>query len=172
MNPKRIGNGERGQGLAEYALILVLVAIVVIVAAASVGLAVQRLYGVVAGALGAKHDTVGHLVIESAAQCWIMPPAPPTYPTGFVGINLTGTTDIPFADLTYSTEGSVGTTADGSPVLVQGNPVLPNFIVNAILAPSPDASKCPQSVVIQAKTGAIAISPVTVCRSVDDPGCG
>ncbi len=165
-------NQQQGQGLVEYALILVLVAIVVVAVAGLVGLAVQRVYGVVAGALHTKYDTVGHLVIESAAQCWIMPPAPPGYPAGFVGINLTGTTDIPFADLTYSTDASVGTTVDGSLVHIEGNPSPPNFKVNAILAASPDPGKCPRSVVIQAKSGAIAISPVTVCRSVDDPGCG
>ncbi len=44
----------RGQGLAEYALIIALAALVTIIAIGLVSLAVQRGFGVVGGALGAK----------------------------------------------------------------------------------------------------------------------
>ncbi len=170
MTPRRLRKYQRGQGLIEYALILILVAVVVIAVAGLVGLAVQRLYGLVAGALGTKYDTVGHLTIDApGARCWHMSPTS-DYPQGFIGIDLHGITDIPFADLTYSTEGSVGTDLDGKDASVEGNPSAPNYKVQYILSKTPPFT-CPRVVVIQAKSGAIAISPVTECWDTAVDAC-
>ena len=147
--------GERGQGLAEYALTIALVALVVIVAAFAIGLAVQRVYGVVAGALGVKHDTHGtHTLVIESANCFASTSANQT------GLWVTGTTDENFSDLTGSTEQAVGTGVNG-----QSYPIEPNaggFLWRPLLATNKaDTSLCPTSVVIQAKDGAIAVSPLT-----------
>lgn len=148
--------GERGQGLAEYGLILGLVALVVVVAAFAVGLAAQRVYGVIAGALGAKHDTHGaHTLVIENASCVASTSAAQT------GLWITGTTDENLADLTGSTEQAVGTGANGA-----AYPIEPNaggFLWRPLLATNKaDTNLCPTSVVIQAKDGSIALSPLTV----------
>jgi len=45
-----------GQGLVEYALILIAIALIVMVVALGFGVAVQRLLGLVTGALGGHYD--------------------------------------------------------------------------------------------------------------------
>ena len=50
---------QSGQSLVEYALLLALVATVAIVVLFGIGLSVQRVYGLIAGVLGAKHDSTG-----------------------------------------------------------------------------------------------------------------
>lgn len=62
----------RGQGLPEYALILVLVAIASIIALVLIGTAVQRIYGLATGGLGANTSkTQGDTVITiDTAECY------------------------------------------------------------------------------------------------------
>src|ERR1700694_590290 len=67
MNGKRLRKSQSGQGLVEYALILVLVALAVIVAAFLVGQATTRIFGVVLGATGGKADTGATQIY--AAEC-------------------------------------------------------------------------------------------------------
>jgi len=66
---KRLPRGVRGQGLVEYALILVLVAVVAIPVLYLGGLAIQRIFGLVNGGVGATVSAPasgGEVVIESA----------------------------------------------------------------------------------------------------------
>jgi pilus assembly protein Flp/PilA len=156
MNPRRLQNCQHGQGLVEYALILVLVAVVVIVAASLLGQAVQRVYGVISGALGAKYDAVGTHAIEiTTAQCIAVKSS------NLTGLWVVGNTNEDVANLTGSTDKAVGTGMGGlaSPVEVNG----PNgFKFHPLLLDNAaDLSVCPKAVVIQAKDGAIAVSPVT-----------
>ncbi len=157
MSLKQKRDREHGQGLVEYALILALVALVVIVGAYLLGQAVQRVYGVITGALGAKYDTIGarSIVIESA-QCFAVQS---THQTGLYVLGTIAGEDV--ANLTGSTEQAVGTGLGGlsSPVEANGDF---GFKFHPLLSPSAaDLSLCPRAVVIQSKDGAIAVSPVT-----------
>ncbi len=49
---------QRGQGLPEYALLMVLVAIAATIILGVVGLAASRLYGILGGSIGAKNSGV------------------------------------------------------------------------------------------------------------------
>lgn len=55
MRMRRVQQSANAQALVEYALILALVTVAVIVAASLIGLATQRIYGVVVAALGGSH---------------------------------------------------------------------------------------------------------------------
>jgi Flp pilus assembly pilin Flp len=157
MYKKRLHKREHGQALVEYALILVLVAIVAIVVIGLTGLAVQRIFGVAAGALGAKHGTTGErrIVIDVAA-CYAQ------YHKNLTGLWVVGTTNIPLTELTGSTESAVGTVK----VDINGTN---GFRYNPNLSETTaDPSLCPKSVVIQAKDGSIAVSPVTLIEQWSD----
>lgn len=150
---------ERGQGMVEYALVLVLVAVVAIVALSALGNATQRVYGVIGGVLGAKYNTTGDRAIEIAtAQCIAV-----SYPdpkNNLTGLWVVGNTNISVAELTGSTDQAVGTGIGGGAAPVEANG--PNgFTFNPLLAYSADPSVCPKAVVIQALDGSVAISPVT-----------
>jgi pilus assembly protein Flp/PilA len=156
MKPRRHRTQESGQGLVEYALILVLVAVVVVVAALLLGQAVQRVYGIIGGTLGVKYNTVGvHAIEITTAECIALTSQ------NLTGLWVIGTTNEDVANLTGSTDQAVGTGMGGlaSPVEANG----PNgFKFHPLLLDNAaDLSVCPKSVVIQAKDGAIAISPVT-----------
>lgn len=137
-----------GQSAAEYALIIALAAFLVIVVAFLMGLGVQRVYGLVAGALGAHYDTHGNHTIEiTSAQC-----------ISAAGINqtglwVTGNTNEAVTDLTGSTELGL------SPVSADAGGFLYHPMIDSNHA---DASKCPVSVVIQGKDGAIAVAPLVI----------
>jgi Flp pilus assembly pilin Flp len=149
------GRTERGQGLVAYALILVLVALAVIVALRLTGRAVQRNYGVIAGALGVTHNTSGQQIIEIMnAQCIALESAQLT------GLWVLGNTNEDVADLTASTEQAVGTGMDGLNSPVESNGAN-GFKFHPLLAYKADLSVCPQAVVIQARDGAIAVAPIT-----------
>jgi Flp pilus assembly pilin Flp len=142
--------------MAEYALILALVAVVVIVAAFAIGLAVQRIYGVAAAALGVKRNSAGpqHTIeITDPALCIASESQNKT------GLWIVGLTDMDVADLTGSTEVAVGTgmAGDLSPVEPNGDG---GFKFHPLLAYSVDLSVCPKTIVIQAKDGTIALAPV------------
>jgi len=149
---------QTGQALVEYALILALVAVVVILAAFLLGLATQRVTGVVGGALGVKHDTTGtHQIVIESAECMAQPS------THLTGLVVYGTTDEDVTTLTGSTEQAVGTGLYGDPRPVTSNEgVARTFLFNPLLSEAKaDLTLCPKSIVIQAKDGSIAVSPVT-----------
>ncbi|MCC7450366.1 MAG: hypothetical protein IT324_23305 [Anaerolineae bacterium] len=155
MHPDKHSQRQRGQGLVEYALILALVAVVVVVILFFVGTGVQRTFGVIAAALGVQYNSVGQHSIEiTTAQCIAVLPDGPT------GLWVLGNTDENVANLTGSTEQAVGMDMDGAPSPVEENP--PNgFKFYPTLSHTADLSACPKAVVIQAKDGTIAVSPVT-----------
>lgn len=148
-----------GQGLVEYALILVLVAIVVVGAASLMGLAAQRVYGVIAASLGAKHDTnADHTLTITTALC-IAKQA-----QNLTGLWVVGDTSEDVSNLTGSTESAVGTGMGGavSPVEAMGTSGgLTSYKFHPLLANVADLSVCPKAVVIQSSSGAIAVAPVT-----------
>jgi hypothetical protein len=138
---------------------MVLVAIVSIVAAFLVGLAVQRVYGVVVGMLGTKYGSTvnGHYLEITDAQCWVVPE------NHITGLWVTGISNEAVGMLMGSTESSVGTGINGAVSPVEVNGSTPNFKFHPLLsADKADASLCPKSVVIQSKNGPIAVSPVTI----------
>jgi hypothetical protein len=134
---------------------LVLVAVVVVVAADLVGLAVQRVYGIISASLGVQYNTIGQHTVEIiTAQCIALQSA------NLTGLWVVGNTDEDVANLTGSTDQAVGTGMGGllSPVDTNG----PNgFKFHPLLSYTADLDVCPKVVVIQATDGAIAISPIT-----------
>ena len=145
--------GSRGQGLAEYALLLVLVALVAAVSTFAVGLAVQRVYGVLVAAFGVKHNAVGQIEITQAL-------CDASQSQNTTGLWVIGTTSEDVTNLTGSTEMAVGTGLGGAPSPVTDNGAAGTFKFNPQLGSGLNLSLCPKAVVIQARDGAIAVSPV------------
>jgi Flp pilus assembly pilin Flp len=146
--------------MVEYALVLALVAVVAIVALSALGNATQRVYGIIGAVLGAKYNSTGDRAIEIAtAQCIAVKYA--SNPSNnLTGLWVVGTTNIPIAELTGSTDQAVGTGLNGGAAPVQANG--PNgFKFNPLLAYAADPGVCPKAIVIQAADGSVAISPVT-----------
>src|SRR5579859_8198456 len=71
MDKKQLRRLQSGQGLVEYAVVIVLIVFVVIVAATAIGLVAQRMYGIIAGAAGAKHSTNTAAIAIDKAECQI-----------------------------------------------------------------------------------------------------
>lgn len=137
---------QKGQSIAEYVLLLALVAIVAVAILFGVGLATQRIYGLIEGAFGVHFDTHDkHIVEITSAQCISVASIHQT------GLWVVGNTDEDIADLTGSTEFGL------SEVSANGSGFLYHPMIDANAA---DVTKCPESVVIQAKDGAIAIVPL------------
>ena len=148
----------KGQSLVEYAIILALVAIVAIVALYFLGLGVERLIGVIDGALGTHFDdkpSSQHYIDISTAEC---DASVSQNKTGlWVVGDAAGFTDL--SQLTGSTNLAVGTGLNGAQFPLQGS--LQNFQYNPLLSPnSTDLSVCPSAVVIQAVDGTESVSPV------------
>jgi Flp pilus assembly pilin Flp len=135
------------QSLVEYALLLVLVTVVVIGIVYGVGLAAQRIFGQISGTLGTRRDVQGEaqIVIE-VAQCISVAAL------GQTGIWVTGTTNVPVAELRASTESGLGAVSGGGGT----------FRYNPVLAATADVSKCPRSVVIQSSNGKLAVAPLEI----------
>src|SRR5258708_22800830 len=100
--------GQAGQGLVEYALVLVLVAVVCIAIIFATGLSVQRVYGLVAGALGTRHNTEdfnGERIVIDQAVCYLVPPGyeGPGTP-GMTNVTIHGLTHLPLEHLTLPTD--------------------------------------------------------------------
>jgi Flp pilus assembly pilin Flp len=156
----RIRRGKSGQSLVEYALILVLVAIVAIVALFAVGLATQKNFGIIVGALGQKKNA-GVITIE-VAQCGV------NHEIHFTGFWVTGSTDLAPSQLTVSADVPTVIGPGGSPVPLSSIPVTGGsggpFQWNPQLAGigTEDSSLCPREIVIQSKDGAIAVSPIEI----------
>jgi len=146
MSKVYIRRRQRGQSAAEYVLLLGLVAIVVIVILFGVGLGAQRIYGLIGGVFGIHYGTQGkHIVEITSAQCISVASIRQT------GLWVVGNTDEDIADLTGSTElGLSEVSANGS-----------GFLYHPMIdSTSADTTKCPESVVIQAKDGSISIAPL------------
>jgi Flp pilus assembly pilin Flp len=153
-----------GQGLVEYALILVLVALIAIPIVYLIGLGVSRVYGVVGGALGFVHnDHRQHYIdISQPALCIA------STSQNLTGLWVTGDTDETLSNLTGSTNLAVGTGLNGAPFAIQSNSVpsgapggAVGFKFNPLLANGVSLAVCPVSVVIQAQDGTEAFAPVT-----------
>lgn len=178
---KRTPRGVRGQGLVEYALIVVLVAIVAIPILYLGGLAVQRIFGLVNGGLGetvAASGSGGGTINITESFCTALEatedaggnPAPPV-----VGLSIYGVSNRPPSQLTASTENSynvwsaidtdnpalVGDVIEILPTTYNGN----NFVVNAIFYIGTDwqtaHGRCPKVIVVEDRKGAIAAAPIT-----------
>src|SRR5579859_2148349 len=164
MNARR-RRGARGQGLVEYALIIMLAAVVTIAAAFAVGLAVQRVFGIVTGALGATKSTTAALVPYDA-KCFV------DHTNNVTGLTFWGYNpgNIDLATLTGSTNFAVGTgqNPDGTtgPVSVVLHTTTSGGTQPGTFSYSPwlshtvaDASLCPVSAAVQTQDGKIAVAP-------------
>jgi Flp pilus assembly pilin Flp len=133
---------QKGQGLTEYAIIIALVAIVCVIILGLVGLAVNRNYGLVAGALGAKKE------IRSAQYYVYFDNNPPQ--CGFIGGTSTrGFYAQFFSDILNPNEFTIATDTGFVPTLIDnsgGGPGIGNW---KIQMPLPDGMPCPTSLVIQ-----------------------
>ncbi len=148
-------HSQRGQSAVEYAILIALVAIVVIAIVFGIGLAVERGFGIIVGALGAKRDATGQNVIEiTTAQCI------GSQTQNLTGLWVVGNTNIDISTLTGSTNLAIGTGLGGAPFQIQPNGAN-GFKFNPLLANGVDLTVCPKSVVIQAQDGTEAVSPVT-----------
>jgi len=143
----------RGQGLVEYALILVLVTIAAVVILGAIGLAVQRLFGVGLGVLGGSRNVQTSQQYIYFDSSWL-----PT--CQFVSGQGTGLytefyTDIPISEITVST--------DKGFVLTVSTAGAYHYIAQPLLTSLNDTSICPLSIVIQSSKkygGVIAVAPV------------
>jgi hypothetical protein len=146
--------GAQGQGLAEYALIVALVALVVGVSAFSIGFVTERVFGVVAGVLGAKHNSSGAHVIEITSATCIGQQSP-----AMTGLVVFGITDSGLDQLQVSTDVAItGLTSTSLPI---SSTDIPNgFLINPIVSSTLDMAACPHSIVIQTADGSTAVSPV------------
>jgi Flp pilus assembly pilin Flp len=146
----------RGQSLVEYALILGLVALAVIVIAFALGLELQRVYGLIVGALGenghGSPSSVQHSITIDLAQCIAVASQHQT------GIWVLGQTDEPLNIVSGTDE--VGTSTVGPP---PGSNIPPgdNYAFHPMVDTNKaDITECPVSVVIQANDGTIAAAPL------------
>lgn len=160
---------HRGQGLAEYALIIALVAIVVVAIGLVLGLAVQRGFGLVVGGLQNNASTdSGKLLIEKA-YCAVS--------STQTGMWVTGLTTIPLSDLEVETNQSSANKAlkasDGTYRIFppEENGSAGTFKWNPTIHDSqPNLSYCPTTIFIRNKRGSVGASaPITKldCRKVD-----
>ena len=141
---------SRGQSLVEYALLLGLVAIAVIVILVALGLGLQRVYGLVAGALGGHQDEhAKHTITIDSALCIAVAAAPGQQAR--TGLWVVGQTDEPLNTVT-------GTNEVGTSVVAPYNG---GYVFQPIVdANKADVGECPASVVIQATDGTIAAAPL------------
>jgi len=150
-----------GQTLVEYALLIALVAVVVVIVVGTVGVGTQRIYGVIAGALGAKRDATGdQTIVIDTALCVVVrnlsnPAASQT------GVWVTGTTNIPVSQLSASSELGISSVSGNGPGGFRYNPLLLNG--------GADASACPREAVIQSVGGTIAIAPLVLQTVIVTP---
>ena len=143
-----VNSVARAQALVEYALILVAVAVLVMVVALGTGVAVQRLYGLITGAIGGHYDDHrAHTITIDSAQCISVAAVHQT------GIWVTGTTDETLTNVTGSTETISG------PVNAYNGGYVFQPLIDASKA---NTAECPASVVIQAADGTIAVAPLTI----------
>ena len=138
---------RKGQGLAEYAVVIALVALVCIIIIGLVGLAATRNYGLVAGALGAKKqiDAPQNFIRfdNNPPQCGLNPVSRK------IQIYAQFFSDITQADVD-SHQLTVATDTGLIPDIVANDPLAPpgvgNWTANKTLL---DGQPCPTSLVIQ-----------------------
>lgn len=153
MDRNRTRKSQRGQALVEYTLILALVALVVIIAAFGIGLATQRIFGVVLGATGGKVNSGAALTIVSAT-CTLD--------------TLSNNTGLTIQGPTTEVDPNALSASYGSAGLGQGiysgtfSIISQAFNYNVVLTNKADASFCPTSVTVQDAHGAISVSQVVV----------
>ena len=140
---------ERAQSLIEYALLLGLVAIAVIVILFALGLGLQRVYGLITGALGenghGSPDSVHHTITIDTAECFAVAAQHQT------GIWVLGQTDEPLNMVS-------GTDEVGTSVVASYNG---GYAFQPMVDPNKaDIGECPASVVIQAADGTAAVAPL------------
>ncbi len=140
----------RAQSLVEYALILGLVALAAIVILVALGLGLQRVYGLIVGALGENGhghlSSVHHTITIDTAQCIAVASQHQT------GLWVLGFTDEPdFSTVHGSTEFGINTIG----------PYQSGYVFRPwIDTNKADINECPASVVIQATDGTIAAAPL------------
>jgi Flp pilus assembly pilin Flp len=173
MKTKRGRKLQTGAGLVEYALILVLVAVGAITILSLAGVGVQRLYGVVGGAMGLKKDAndgaiQGQVINITGANCLIIAVGS-AYDGGIYAA--TGSTTFVLkvdtnVDLTQLNTAGTENTLMMDEDTVASNPVPPPALSNLVFkldsVPYPDASACPSTAIVQSVQGSIAVSPVEV----------
>ncbi|MBX3085282.1 MAG: hypothetical protein KF716_26855 [Anaerolineae bacterium] len=158
----------KAQGLVEYALIIVLVAVVVTAIAFMLGLAVHRVYGLVAGSLGGTHDATGAVQIRiEQARCIAQTSTNRTgmWVTGFVSPG------IPLTDFEIHTTMSADTAFDAdSDGIIEtmsltdnGAPGSGGFKWNPVIKNNSLTAQCPSAIMIRLSNNpsVFAIAPVT-----------
>jgi Flp pilus assembly pilin Flp len=147
---------SRGQGLVEYALILMLVAVVAIVIMARFGHSIQGIFGMTTAALGQK-VSIGTLKIEYA-ECFVKTASHKT------GIWVRGATGgIPLDTIEGRTDRNYGGTIDENHVhSPNATTDAGSFSYTTVLANTADSGLCPRVAVIQADNGALAAWPLIV----------
>jgi Flp pilus assembly pilin Flp len=169
----KVPRAHRAQGLAEYALILVLVSIVVIAILALVGLGLHRAYGLVAGSLGGKQDASGSIAIRIEQSLCIA-----KLDTNQTGMYITGfiTPGVPLTDFEVHTTKTADTAFDadsdgiidtmdlnqiplaeyGGPGGFKWNPMIKSNLASTGL--------CPTAIMIRLRGNAsvFAVSPVKI----------
>ncbi|HLY26184.1 MAG TPA: hypothetical protein VKQ72_07580 [Aggregatilineales bacterium] len=157
----------RGQGLVEYAVTIALVGLVAVVALGLIGLAINRIYGVVGGTLGTSRNSSGagattlYFEPSQPAQCGIY-----TDPvTHLSHVNLYGEVwivGLPKDALTVSTD--QGFTLDINPH--SGSSSLWNIQHDfGLTTDGVSDSACPHSLVVQSSTaygGQTIFQPVII----------
>ncbi len=153
----------RGQGLAEYALILSLVGIVSIAALFALGLLIQRTLGVLGGSMGTKWESGGVTAIEiTRAECQV------DIYRDILGYYIQGNTNVDPATLILRTNFGDGVNRQGQALLLEPDGA-GKFKLERVETDVPvEAGNCPTGIAIQSPDGSIAISPMRV-RVFTDP---
>lgn len=157
----------KAQGLVEYALIIVLVAVVVTAIAFMLGLAIHRVYGLVNGSIGGKHDATGTVQIRiEQARCiaqpstnqtgmWVTGFASPGTPLTDFEVHTTKTADTAFDADSDGIIETMSLTTNGGPGTFKWNPTIKNGAATTGL--------CPSAIMIRLRDNpsVFAIAPVT-----------
>jgi Flp pilus assembly pilin Flp len=152
---KRQSLRTKGQGLVEYALILMLVAVVAIVIAVRFGHSIQGIFGLTTAALGQK-VSIGDLKIEYA-ECFVRNGSQKT------GIWVRGETNLSLETLNGRTDRNYGGVIDENHVGNNGAKTGDgSFSYTTVLQDTADSGACPRAVVVQAENGALAAWPLKV----------
>lgn len=171
VNKRRINKFIRakssGQGLVEYALILALAALVVIGVGALMGMAVQRIYGIVIGALGTNAPAAGGSIEITEAICHVVEyqdrmglVITGTNSSDLSG-SLVGSTNYSYKNARAEINNSVTTVSQTSLTTFEWRP--------KIIEAGVSSSLCPVSIVIQSGTR-VAAAPVTIKVWKTGPG--
>jgi Flp pilus assembly pilin Flp len=169
MNKHTLIRSQSGQGLAEYALIIFIVAISAIVILSLLGVAVQRVYGLITASLGGKAEASGAEIIHiTGADCYVIAKgssyAGGVYAaTGHTGYFLKVDTNVPLEQLnTAGTERDLMMSVFPALTTIVPPPAISHITFEKDIAPYADSGLCPRSSVVQSFKGAIAVSSINV----------